>query len=148
MSHARLNPHFAAPKAIKAMLELSEFVENSGLERSLLELVKIRASQINGCAYCIHMHVKDARKYGESEMRLHLLAAWRESTLYSARERAALAWTEGLTKLADTAAPDADYDEISQHFSPEERVNLTLAITVINSWNRISVGFRSQHPQE
>lgn len=148
MSHARLNPHSAAPKAVNAMLELSNFVENSGLERSLLELVKIRASQINGCAYCIHMHVKDARKHGESEMRLHLLAAWRESTLYSAREQAGLAWTEALTKLPDTAAPDADYNELAQHFSPEEQVNLTLAITVINSWNRIAVGFRSQHPQE
>lgn len=148
MSNARLNPYTAAPKAVNAMLELSRFVENCGLERSLLELVKIRASQINGCAYCIHMHVKDALKYGESEMRLHLLAAWRESSLYSARERAALAWTEALTMLPDTAAPDADYTQLSQHFSPEEQVQLTLAITVINSWNRIAVGFRSQHPQE
>lgn len=148
MSNARLNPYTAAPKAVNAMLELSKFVENCGLERSLLELVKIRASQINGCAYCIHMHVKDALKYGESEMRLHLLAAWRESSLYSARERAALAWTEALTMLPDTAAPDADYSQLSQHFSPEEQVQLTLAITVINSWNRIAVGFRSQHPQE
>jgi AhpD family alkylhydroperoxidase len=148
MSNVRLNPHAAAPKAVNAMLELSKFVENSGLERSLLELVKIRASQINGCAYCIHMHVKDALKYGESELRLHLLAAWRESSLYSAREQAALAWTEALTRLPDTAAPDADYEALSQHFSPEEQVKLTLAITVINSWNRIAVGFRSQHPQE
>ncbi|RTZ41502.1 carboxymuconolactone decarboxylase family protein [Candidimonas sp. SYP-B2681] len=148
MSQARLNPHSAAPNAVNAMLELSKFVENSGLERSLLELVKIRASQINGCAYCIHMHVKDARKHGEPEMRLHLLAAWRESPLYSARERAALAWTEALTRLPDTAAPDADYNELSQHFSQEEQVHLTLAITVINSWNRIAVGFRSQHSQE
>lgn len=148
MSNARLNPYTAAPKAVNAMLELSKFVENCGLERSLLEFVKIRASQINGCAYCIHMHVKDALKYGESEMRLHLLAAWRESSLYSARERAALAWTEALTMLPDTAAPDADYSQLSQHFSPEEQVQLTLAITVINSWNRIAVGFRSQHPQE
>ncbi len=148
MSHARLNPHSAAPKALNAMLELSNFAENSGLERPLLELVKIRASQINGCAYCIHMHVNDARKYGESDMRLHMLAAWRESSLYSLRERAALTWTEALTRLPDTGAPDADYDEVSQHFSQQEQVHLTLAITVINSWNRIAVGFRSQHPQE
>jgi AhpD family alkylhydroperoxidase len=148
MSNVRLNPYTAAPKAVNAMLHVSKFVENCGLERSLLELVKTRASQINGCAYCIHMHVTDALKHGESAMRLHLLPAWRESTLYSAREQAALAWTEALTNLPDTAAPDADYEQVAQHFSPEEQVNLTLAITVINSWNRIAVGFRSQHPQE
>ncbi|HWL29299.1 MAG TPA: carboxymuconolactone decarboxylase family protein [Burkholderiaceae bacterium] len=148
MSNIRLNPYTAAPKAVNAMLHVSKFVENCGLERSLLELVKTRASQINGCAYCIHMHVTDALKHGESAMRLHLLPAWRESTLYSAREQAALAWTEALTNLPDTGAPDADYEQIAQHFSPEEQVNLTLAITVINSWNRIAVGFRSQHPQE
>jgi AhpD family alkylhydroperoxidase len=148
MSNVRLNPQAAAPNAMSAMLHVSKFVESCGLERSLLELVKIRASQINGCAYCIHMHVTDALKQGESPMRLHLLAAWRESSLYTAREQAALAWTEALTKLPDTAAPDADYEQMAQHFSPEEQVNLTLAITVINSWNRIAVGFRSQHPQK
>jgi AhpD family alkylhydroperoxidase len=148
MSNVRLNPYTAAPKAVNAMLHVSKFVENCGLEHSLLELVKTRASQINGCAYCIHMHVTDALKQGESAMRLHLLPAWRESSLYSPRERAALAWTEALTNLPDTVAPDTDYEQMAQHFSPEEQVNLTLAITVINSWNRIAVGFRSQHPQE
>ncbi|MDH3063803.1 carboxymuconolactone decarboxylase family protein [Achromobacter insolitus] len=147
MSTARLNAYTASPKAMKAMIALNDFVENCGLEHSLLELVKMRASQINGCAYCLHMHSTDARKQGESEMRLYLLDAWRESSLYSERERAALAWTEALTRLSETRAPDADYAEIARHFSEEEQVNLTVAINMINSWNRIAVGFRSQHPK-
>ncbi|AUT47497.1 carboxymuconolactone decarboxylase family protein [Achromobacter sp. AONIH1] len=148
MSIARLNPYTAAPKAVKAMLALTEAAEHCGLEKSLIELVKIRSSQINGCAYCIHMHCSDARKLGETEMRIYLLPAWRESSLYSGRERAALAWTEALTRLADTGAPDADYDELARHFSEEERVNLTLVINMINGWNRIAVGFRSVHPKD
>ncbi|CAB3905323.1 carboxymuconolactone decarboxylase family protein [Achromobacter anxifer] len=147
MSTARLNAYTAAPKAMQAMIALNDFVEGCGLEHSLLELVKMRASQINGCAYCLHMHSTDARKQGETEMRLYLLDAWRESSLYSERERAALAWTEALTRLSETRAPDEDYAAIARHFSAEEQVNLTVAINMINSWNRIAVGFRSQHPK-
>ncbi|MBO9329075.1 alkylhydroperoxidase [Achromobacter sp. HZ01] len=147
MATARLNAYTAAPQAMKAMVALNDFVEGCGLEHSLLELVKMRASQINGCAYCLHMHASDARKQGETEMRLYLLDAWRESSLYSERERAALAWTEALTRLSETHAPDADYEAMARHFSAEEQVNLTVAINMINSWNRIAVGFRSQHPK-
>lgn len=148
MTTARLNPFSVSPKSMAPMAALAKSVETSGLESSLLELVKIRASQINGCAYCLHMHTKDARNLGESEVRLHLLAAWRESSLYSPRERAALAWTEALTRLPDTMAPDSDYEAVAAHFTQQEQVDLTLAISVINSWNRIAVGFRSQHPAE
>lgn len=135
-----------APDALKPMLALSMSVETSGLERALLELVKLRASQINACAFCIDMHTKDARKHGESEQRLYLLNAWRESPLYSPRERAALGWTEALTRLADTGAPDADYAALDAHFTDAEKVKLTLAIVTINGWNRLAVGFRALHP--
>ena len=142
----RLNPYQAAPEAMKAMGALEAYVRNCGLEHSLIELVKTRASQINGCAFCIHMHTTEARKHGESEMRLHMLNAWRESSLYSGRERAALAWTEALTLVATTGAPDADYALIQDAFTPGEQVNLTLAIGAINLWNRLQVGFRAVHP--
>ncbi len=144
----RLDPYTAAPDALKAMLSLEDYVKNAGLEHSLFELVKTRASQINGCAYCLHMHTSDARAAGETEARLYLLDAWRESALYSPRERAALAWTEALTLVAETHAPDADYDEALNHFTEEELVNLTLLICAINSWNRIAIGFRSVHPAD
>lgn len=142
----RLDPYAAAPTALKAMLALEAHVKSSGLESSLIELVKIRASQINGCAFCIHMHTRDARAAGESEERLYLLSAWRESPLYSARERAALAWTEALTLVASTHAPDVDYGTAEGQFNDQEMVELTLLIGVINIWNRIAVGFRSIHP--
>jgi AhpD family alkylhydroperoxidase len=129
------------------MVELEDHLRNSGLEYSLYELVKMRASQINGCAFCLHMHSKDARAAGETEERLYLLNAWRESSLYTPRERAALAWTEALTLLAQTGAPDADYERLKPHFSEVEIVNLTLLIGLINSWNRMAVGLRSQHPK-
>jgi len=145
---ARLIPFEVAPSSLKPMLELEETLKKSGLEHSLIELVKTRASQINGCAYCIHMHTKDARANGESEERLYLLSAWRESPLYSDRERAALAWTEALTLVAETHAPDEDYAELSRHFTPVEQVNLTLLIGAINAWNRLAIGFRSVHPVE
>ncbi|MFV3128273.1 carboxymuconolactone decarboxylase family protein [Niveispirillum sp. KHB5.9] len=144
---ARLNFYAAAPETIQAMLDLSAKVENCGLEHSLMELVKTRASQINRCAYCIHMHTKDARAHGETEERLYLLDAWRESSLYTDRERAALAWTEALTNVAQTGAPDEDYAALQAQFTPEEQVKLTLAITTINAWNRFAIGFRSQHPK-
>lgn len=142
----RLEPFKAAPAVMKAMLDFEEKVAGSGLEHSLVELVKTRASQINGCAYCIHMHTRDARAHGESEERLYLLDAWRESPLYSPRERAALGWTEALTLVAQTHAPDDAYAELKEHFSEEEQVKLTLLIGAINSWNRIAIGFRSVHP--
>ena len=148
MLKARLIPFEVAPGALKPMIELEKNLKNSGLEHSLIELVKTRASQINGCAYCIHMHTKDARANGESEERLYLLSAWRESPLYSDRERAALAWTEALTLVSETHAPDEDYEELSRLFTPEEQVKLTLLIGAINTWNRIAIGFRSIHPVE
>jgi AhpD family alkylhydroperoxidase len=140
------NPFALAPDIIKAMMGVSGAVAKSGLEHSLIHLVDMRASQINGCAYCLHMHATEARVAGESEMRLYLLSAWRESTLYTPRERAALAWTEALTRVAETAAPDADYDGLAGHFSEAEIVSLTLAIGVINTWNRLQVGLRGAHP--
>lgn len=142
----RLNPYEIAPKTMQPMVDLEAQVKKSGLEFSLIELVKTRASQINGCAYCIHMHTRDARAKGESEERLYLLDAWRESPLYSARERAALAWTEALTLVSQTHAPDEDYEQLGAHFSPEEQVKLTVLIATINAWNRIAIGFRSLHP--
>ena len=142
----RLNPFAVAPEAMNAMLALSAKVSDSGLEYSLQELVKTRASQINGCAFCLHMHTRDALKHGETELRLLMLSAWRESPLFSDRERAALAWTEALTLVAQTQAPDAAYAELAAHFEPAEQVRLTLLITTINAWNRFAVGFRSIHP--
>lgn len=146
---ARMNYYAAAPQLMDAMLALSHRVhKEGGLEHSLIELVQTRASQINGCAYCIHMHTRDARAHGETEMRLYLLSAWRESPLYTPRERAALAWTEALTRVADTHAPDADYEALYPHFTDAEKVALTLLIGTINSWNRIAIGFRSVHSVE
>lgn len=142
----RLDQFATAGDLFQPMMQQEELLKASGLEHSLIELVKLRASQINGCAFCIHMHSHDARKHGESEDRMQLLPAWRESTLYTPRERAALAWTETLTKVAETGAPDAEYDSVAQHFAPREQVALTLLIGAINSWNRIAIGFRTPHP--
>lgn len=145
---SRIQPYAAAPEAIHAMMALSTHVTESGLEHSLQELVKIRASQINGCANCLHMHTADARKAGETEERIYLLNAWRESLLYTPRERAALAWTEALTLVHQTQAPDADYEALQTLFTPKEQVELTLLIGVINTWNRIAIGFRMVHPND
>ncbi|BBK32393.1 AhpD family alkylhydroperoxidase [Stella humosa] len=142
----RLNYFKAAPAAVQAMRDLEAKVQGFGFEPLLVELVKIRASQINGCAYCLNMHTADARRRGETEQRLYLLSAWRESPLFDARERAALAWTEALTLLARTGAPDADYELLKANFSEAEQVELTLLIIAINGWNRLAVGFRSIHP--
>ena len=142
----RLNPFGVAPDAMKTIAVLEAYVQSSGLEASLIELVKIRASQINGCAYCIHMHTRDARARGESEERIYLLDAWRESPLYTERERAALAWTEAVTLVADTHVPDAAYEEVRRHFAEDELVKLTHLIVTINAWNRIAISFRSVHP--
>ena len=144
----RLNAFAAAPEGFKAMMDLSAYVAGSSIEHSLQELVKIRASQINGCANCLHMHTADARKAGESEERIYLLNAWRESLLYTPRERAALAWTEALTLVHETHAPDADYEAVAAQFSPREQADLTLLIGVINTWNRIAVGFRVVHAND
>jgi len=146
--HERLNPYVAAPDAVKAMQETSLKLAASSIEHSLQELVKIRASQINGCANCLHMHTADARKHGETEERIYLLSAWRESLLYTPRERAALGWTEALTLIAQTQAPDADYEALKAEFTPKEKVELTLLIGTINAWNRLSVGFRTVHPND
>lgn len=142
----RLNPFAAAPAAMQAWLEAGRTISDFGLEHSLQELVKVRASQINACAYCIHMHTADARKHGETEERLYLLDAWRESPLFTDRERAALAWTESLTLLSQSHAPDDVYEAVAAQFNPSEQVALTLLIVAINGWNRIQVGFRAVHP--
>jgi AhpD family alkylhydroperoxidase len=139
----RLDFYKASPDAAKAMLALEGAVNKLGLDPGLLDLVKLRASQINGCAYCVDMHSSDARKRGESERRLYAVTVWRETPFFTPRERAALAWTEALTRIADTNAPDADYELLSSEFSEQERVDLTLAINAINSWNRLAIGFRS-----
>ncbi|MCE0464303.1 MULTISPECIES: carboxymuconolactone decarboxylase family protein [Pseudomonas] len=138
----RIDFYTASPEAFKAMMALETAVSKLGLEKSLLELVKLRASQINGCAFCIDMHTADARKDGETERRLYAVTAWREAPFFTGRERAALAWTEALTRVSETHAPDADYELLSQHFNPKEMVDLTVAINTINGWNRLAVGFR------
>jgi AhpD family alkylhydroperoxidase len=143
---ARLNPYKASPEVMKAVEALETAIVGSGLDHALIELVKTRASQINACAFCIHMHTRDARAHGETEERLYLLDAWRESPLYTEKERAALAWTEALTLISETHAPDADYEELRRHFDETEAVNLTALIGMINTWNRIAIGFRFQHP--
>lgn len=125
---------------------LETYIRNSGLEPLLIELVKTRASQINGCAFCLHMHTRDARARGESEERLYLLDAWRESPLYTERELAALAWTEAVTLISQTRVPDAVYKEVCRHFSEEELVKLTHLVATINVWNRIAISFRSSPP--
>jgi len=138
----RLDFYKASPEAIKVMLAFSAGTEKLGLEHSLLELVKLRASQINGCAFCVDMHAADARKGGETERRLHALCAWRETPFFTPRERAALAWTEAITAIAGSGAPDDVHADLSAQFSEKERMDLTLAIAMINSWNRLAIAFR------
>jgi AhpD family alkylhydroperoxidase len=140
---ARLDFRKASPQAEKAMMGLHTFVRNCGLDHSLLELVKLRASQLNGCAHCIDMHTKELRADGESEQRLYLLNAWRESPFYSDRERAALAWTEAVTLVAVSQVPDDLYEEARKQFSEEELVNLTMAVVAINGANRLNIAFRT-----
>ncbi|HEY9168061.1 MAG TPA: carboxymuconolactone decarboxylase family protein [Lutibacter sp.] len=140
---ARLNYAKIAPDALNAMLELEKYVSNSGLEKTLYELVKTRASQINGCAYCIDMHTKDARMAGETEQRLYALNAWRETPFYTERERAALEWTEALTLISENDVPDALYEAILKFFIEKEMVALTMAIIAINGWNRLAISFRT-----
>lgn len=142
-----IDPFSKAPAGIKGMYAVEAAIAGN-LDKTLLHLVKLRASQINGCAFCLHMHATTARADGETEMRIYLLDAWRESTVYSARERAALAWTEALTDVARTGASDADYELVEASFDETERVYLTLAIGAINLWNRLQVGLRAVHPPE
>jgi len=143
---ARIDNAFAlAPDAIKAMYALEGAIKHSGLEASLLHLVKMRASQINHCAFCIEMHSREARAQGESELRLYMLSAWRESPLFTERERAALTWTESLTLVADSNATDADFAVVDAAFTQAEIVYLSMAIAAINAWNRLQVGFRAPH---
>jgi len=126
------------------MRQLNDYVENSGIEHTLLELVKTRASQINGCAYCLDMHTKDARAAGETEQRLYTLSAWRETPFFTLRERAALAWTEAVTQISGYSIDDELYGELREHFSEKEAVDLTLAVIAINGWNRLAIPFRSE----
>ncbi|MFY2822675.1 carboxymuconolactone decarboxylase family protein [Ruegeria sp. MALMAid1280] len=144
--HTQRLDHFCvAPELFQPMLEQEKLLQECGLEHSLIELVKLRASQINGCAFCINMHWQDARAHGEREERLYLLNAWREASVYSPRETAALAWTEALTRIETTQAPDEDYEVLEAQFTPREQVALSLLISAINSWNRIAIGFRMPH---
>jgi len=141
--HVRLNYAEIAPDGFRAMLGLEHYVRSSGLELSLLELIKIRSSQLNGCAYCIDMHTKDARLEGETEQRLYALSAWHETPFFSDRERAALAWAEAVTRVGDTHVPDELYHQTRKYFNEKELVDLTLAIVVINGWNRLAVSFHT-----
>jgi AhpD family alkylhydroperoxidase len=140
---ARLEAQKVSPAAYHAMLGLENFVRKSKLEPQLIELIKMRASQINGCAFCLDMHSKDARAAGETEQRLYALSAWHEAPFFTDRERAALAWTEALTLVAENHVPDEIYEEAKQYFSDEELVNLTLAVVTINGWNRLAIAFRA-----
>jgi AhpD family alkylhydroperoxidase len=141
---ARIDFSRAFPKVLQAMSGLTAYINASGLEHSLLELVKMRTSQLNGCAYCIDMHSKDARAAGETEQRLYLLDAWRETPLYTGRERAALEWTEAITRIDEGHVPDAVFALAREHFSEEELLNLTIAIVATNGWNRLNIAFRPE----
>lgn len=133
----------AAPEAYRAHIGLERYVRGCGLEHSLLELVKLRASQINGCGYCLDMHSKDARAAGETEQRIYVLDAWREAPFYTPRERAALAWTESVTRIAGGGPSDELQREVREHFTDAELVNLTMAVIVINGWNRLAIPFKT-----
>lgn len=139
----RVDYSIIASEGVENLRKLEAYIKSTGLEPDLLELVKLRASQINGCAYCIDMHTKDARSRGESEQRLYGVNAWRETPFYSERERAALAWAEAVTKISEGLVPDDVYDQVTKHFTEKEWVDLTLAVIAINSWNRLAVSFRT-----
>jgi AhpD family alkylhydroperoxidase len=142
----RLNAYELAPAGMKALVAVETYLHQTTLGAPLIELVKMRASQINGCAYCLDAHSKVLRKGGETEQRIYLLDAWRESPLYTPRERAALAWTDSLTLIADTQAPDEVYAEVRQYFDDKEVVDLTTLIGMINLWNRLAISLRYEHP--
>lgn len=140
---ARFNPAKASPAGYKALLGLEQYLHHSGLEESLLGLIKLRASQINGCAYCIDMHWKELIAMGEKQQRMYGLDAWRESPYYTARERAALEWTEGVTLITTGHVPDSVYEEVKTQFSEKELSDLTLAVATINVWNRMAISSRT-----
>jgi AhpD family alkylhydroperoxidase len=144
----RLNPYTVAPDGVAALIAVENYLKNSGLDHKLLTLVKIRVSQINGCAYCLHMHTEEARKLGETPTRIYLLDAWHESNLYSDRERAALAWAESLTNISTTHAPDNVYEQARRQLSEKALADLSIAIAMINAWNRLSIGMRAAHPAD
>ena len=141
-TNRRIDYSAVSPEAVLAVRGVEQYVRQCPLERSLIELVKLRASYINGCAYCVDMHTKDARAAGETEQRLYGVSAWREAPYYTERERAALEWTEAITDIGRSRAEDEMYDRVRPHFSEQELVNLTMAIIAINGWNRLAVGFR------
>jgi AhpD family alkylhydroperoxidase len=144
----RLNAYAIVPDAFTAKGALDTYLNACGLEHSLIHLLKVRVSQINHCAYCLHMHREEALKDGDTEKRLLLLDAWRESTMFTDKEKAALAWADSVTKIADTHAPDADFDGLKAHFSDKEICDLTFAIAQINGWNRVAASLRLTHPQD
>ena len=144
MERERLSAPKLAPDGYKALGAVEAYLHNCGLEPQLVNLVKMRASQINGCVYCLDMHSKDARRRGETEQRLYLLDAWREAPAYTPRERAALAWTEALTLISETHAPDDVYEALRPHFTEKEIADLTILVGMINLWNRLAIGSRSQ----
>ena len=139
----RIDATKVSPAAFKAVYALQAYVDQSSLDPKLRELIKIRASQINGCAFCLIMHTRDARKLGETDDRMHLLNAWREAPVFSARERAALAWTEALTLVSETHVPDEVYNDVKRQFSEKEIVDLSAAVAAINTWNRLAIAFRT-----
>ena len=142
----RLNFANASQDAYKAVLDLENYVQTSGLERRFIHLIKLRASIINHCAYCIDMHVKESRNDGLSEQWINLVSAWEESPIYDEKERALLTWVDAVTRVADTHVPDSAYETLKAHFSEEEMMKISVAIGVINVWNRLCVGFRAMHP--
>ena len=148
MHALRLNALELAPEGYAALRAVEAYLQRCGLEKLLIDLIKMRASQINGCTFCLDMHSRDARRAGETEQRLYLLNGWRESPLYSDRERAALAWTECLTEIAKRGAPDAEYEALQKQFSPKEIVDLTALIGMINLWNRVAIATRMPHRVE
>ncbi len=139
----RINVNEKAQKALKAMYGLGSYLAKSSLDKSLLDLIDYRVSQINGCAFCLDMHSKDLRAGGEAEQRLYVLDAWREAPFYSERERAALTWAEAVTKITEGHVPEKIYEEVRKEFSEEELIELTMAVITINSWNRLSIAFRN-----
>jgi AhpD family alkylhydroperoxidase len=144
----RVNPYTVAPDGVAALIGVENYLKECGLDHKLIALVKMRVSQINGCAYCLHMHSTEARKLGETEAWLYLLDAWHESKLYSERERAALAWAEALTHIVASRAPDDVYDAARRQFSEKELADLSIVIAMINAWNRLSIGTRAAHPAD
>lgn len=144
--HPRFNFAKASPDAYKAVSALEEYVQNSGVDRRFIHLIKLRASIINGCAYCVDMHVKESRHDGLSEQWINLMSVWRESPVYDDKERALLGWVDAVTNIAQTGVPDAAFEELKKYFSEDEMTKITVAIGAINVWNRLAVGFRAPHP--